>query len=115
MRFFYFCVARILHISTYADMKERILQALATFKGYLFSSDKWLHLAAGFIIAFLVGLLGAFYGLCAGVMAAAGKELYDKISKKGTPEIWDFIFSVVGVVAGVLSVLLARLVFHFIA
>lgn len=44
----------------------------------------------------------------------AGKELYDNFSKKGTPEVWDFIFSVVGVLAGVLNVLLARLVFHFI-
>ena len=93
-------------------MKEKILQALTTFKGYLFSSDKWLHLAAGFIIAFFVGLFGVFYGLCAGIAAAAGKELYDKFSKKGTP---DFIFSVVGVLAGVLNVLLSRLVFHFIA
>ena len=81
-------------------MREKILQALTTFKGYLFSSDKWLHLAAGFIIAFFVGLFGVFYGLCAG---------------KGTPEVWDFIFSVVGVLAGVLNVLLARLVFQFIA
>ena len=63
----------------------------------------------------LVGLIGAFYGLCAGIAAAAGKELYDNFSKKGTPEVWDFIFSVVGVLAGVLNVLLARLVFHFIA
>lgn len=39
-------------------MREKILQALTTFKGYLFSSDKWLHLAAGFIIAFFVGLFG---------------------------------------------------------
>lgn len=31
-----------------------------------------------------------------------------------TLEVWDFIFSVVGVLAGVLNVLLARLVFHFI-
>ena len=44
-------------------MKEKILQALTNFKGYLFSSDKWLHLAAGFIIAFFVGLFGVFYGL----------------------------------------------------
>ena len=49
-----------------------------------------------------------------GIAAAAGKELYDNFSKKGTPEVWDFIFSVVGVLAGVLNVLLARLVFHFI-
>ena len=59
-------------------------------------------------------LFGVFYGLCAGIAAAAGKELYDNFSKKGTPEVWDFIFSVVGVLAGVLNVLLARLVFHFI-
>lgn len=96
-------------------MKEKILQALTTFKGYLFSSDKWLHLATGFIIAYFVGLFGLLYGFCAGIIAAAGKELYDKISKKGTPEVWDFIFSVVGVLAGVLNVLLARLVFQFIA
>ena len=37
-------------------MKEKILQALTTFKGYLFSSDKWLHLAAGFSMAFAPGL-----------------------------------------------------------
>ena len=95
-------------------MKEKILQALTTFKGYLFSSDKWLHLAAGFIIAFFVGLFGG-YGLSAGILAAAGKEIYDKFSKKGTPEVWDFVFSVVGVLAGIINVLLARLVFHFIA
>lgn len=96
-------------------MKEKILQALTTFKGYLFSSDKWLHLAAGFIIAFFVGLFGVFYGLSAGILAAAGKEIYDKFSKKGTPEVLDFVFSIVGVLAGIINVLLARLVFHFIA
>nr|UVX46253.1 MAG: putative periplasmic lipoprotein [Bacteriophage sp.] len=95
-------------------MKEKILQALTTFKGYLFSSDKWLHLAAGFIIAYFVGLFGLLYGFCAGIIAAAGKELYDKISKKGTPELWDFIFTVVGVLAGLLNVCLSRLVFHLI-
>lgn len=96
-------------------MKEKILQALATFKGYLFHSDKWLHLAAGFIIAFFVGLFNVFCGLCAGIATAAGKELYDKFSKRGTPEVWDFIFSAVGVLTGVLAALLARLVFRFIA
>lgn len=96
-------------------MKDTILAAFRTFKGFLWASDKWLHFAAGFIIAYFVGLFGVFYGLCAGIAAVAGKELYDKFSKKGTPEVWNFIFSVVGVLAGVLNVLLARLVFHFIA
>lgn len=36
-------------------MKEKILQALTTFKGYLFSSDKWLHLAAGLYYRLLRG------------------------------------------------------------
>lgn len=95
-------------------MKKKILQAFATFKGYLLSSDKWLHLAAGFIITFSVGLFGPLYGLCAGIMAATGKELYDKISKKSTPDAWDFIFTVIGVLAGILNVCLSRLMFHLI-
>ena len=65
-------------------MKEKILQALTTSKGYLFSSDKWLHLAAGFIIAFFVGLFGVFYGLCAGIAAARERALR-QIQQEGNP------------------------------
>lgn len=72
-------------------MKEKILQALTTFKGYLFSSDKWLHLAAGFIIAFFVGLFGVFYGLCAGIAAAPGKS-FTTISARKEPRKFGISF-----------------------
>lgn len=73
-------------------MKEKILQALTTFKGYLFSSDKWLHLAAGFIIAFFVGLFGVFYGLCAGIAAAAGKGALRQFQQERNPGSLGFHF-----------------------
>ena len=95
-------------------MKEKILRALQDFKGYLLSSDKWLHLAAGFIIAYFFGLVGLLWGLLAGIAAGAAKEIYDYTSKRGQVEWWDFIFTVVGVLSAVVLLGIARLAFHFI-
>lgn len=96
-------------------MKTKILQIIRTFRNYLFSSDKWLHLTAGFIISFYVGLFSILYGFVAGIIAAAGKEIYDKMSGKGTPEIWDFVFTVIGVLYGILNVCIAKMVLDKIA
>lgn len=63
-------------------MKEKILQALTTFKGYLFSSDKWLHLAAGFIIAFIVGLFGVFMAFALGLQPPPGKSFTTNSARK---------------------------------
>ncbi len=90
-------------------MKDFIINTWRTFKGYLFASDKWLHLTVGFIIALLVGLIGPIWGLIAGIVAGAGKELYDKISRKGTPELWDLIFTTIGALSAFLCLLLIRL------
>lgn len=88
-------------------MKTNIL--FKAFKNYLLASDKWLHLAAGFTIALLVGTFSPLWGFIAGILAAAGKEVYDKVSKKGTPELWDFIFTVIGALSAFLCLLLIRL------
>lgn len=100
-------------------MKEKILQALTTFKGYLFSSDKWLHLAAGFIIAFFVGLFVVLsvysMAFAPGLRPPQGKSFTTNSARREPRKFGTSFFSVVGVLAGVLNVLLARLVFHFIA
>ena len=95
-------------------MKTKILQALKTLKAYLLASDKWLHLAVGFIITFFIGLFSPLWGFTAGILAAAGKEVYDKVSKKGTPELWDFIFTVIGVLLAILNIWISRLFFYLL-
>lgn len=94
-------------------MKEKILQALTTFKGYLFSSDKWLHLAAAFYYRLLRGAFRCILWPCAGLRRRRERALAT-ISARKEPRKFGISFSVVGVLAGVLNVLLARLVFHFI-
>lgn len=77
-------------------MKKKILQAFKTFVGYLLASDKWLHLAVGFCIASLIGLFTPIGGFCTALVVGALKEIYDKTTGKGTPELWDFIFTALG-------------------
>jgi succinate dehydrogenase/fumarate reductase cytochrome b subunit len=83
---------------------------ITTFKSYLTASDKWLHLAAGFIIAFFVGIPCPQWAWAVALIVGAGKELYDKISKKGTPELWDFIFVVIGSVLAYICIGFAYLI-----
>jgi len=64
--------------------------------------DKKKHFVAGFAITAVVSLFfGYIVGAIAAVIAAAGKELYDKATGKGTPEILDFVATVLGAVAAV--------------
>lgn len=97
------------------DMKDKILRALQTFKGFLLASDKWLHLAAGFVIAYFAGFLSPVLGFILGVLVGAGKEIYDLVTKRGHAEVWDFFFTVVGVLSGLFFLWIARLLFHVIS
>ena len=64
--------------------------------------DKKKHFVAGFAIVAVVSLFfGYIVGAVAAVIAAAGKELYDKATGKETPEILDFVATVLGAVAAV--------------
>ena len=97
------------------DMKDKILRTLQTFKGFLLASDKWLHLAAGFVIAYFAGFLSPVLGFILGVLVGVGKEIYDLATKREHAEIWDFFFTVVGVLSGLFFLWIARLLFHVIS
>ena len=83
---------------------------ITTFKSYLTASDKLLHLAAGFVIAFFVGVPCPAWAWAIALIIGAGKELYDKLSKRGTPEMWDFIFVAVGMIAAYICIGFACLI-----
>lgn len=71
------------------------------------SQDKANHFVYGAVIACLVDM--AFGPVLAGmtvIAIAAGKELFDYLSKKGTPDNWDFFATVLG---GVITLLPAKL------
>jgi hypothetical protein len=58
--------------------------------------DKLLHFFLGSLISFPLILLFGFYGFLISIIIFAGKEIiWDKIFKKGTPEIMDFIYSII--------------------
>ena len=54
-------------------------------------TDKKLHFWAGFGIAAVTSLFfGYIVGFIVAAIAGAAKELYDKVTGKGTPEAEDF-------------------------
>jgi len=59
--------------------------------------DKQYHFFAGFIIYFLSQLFfTTWFALIPVIAIATLKEVYDYISKKGTPEINDLLFTIYG-------------------
>ena len=64
-------------------------------KKILIAQDKANHFFYGFLIfIFFNVFLSDLISLSIIVFIALAKEIYDKISKKGTPEILDFIFTI---------------------
>jgi len=63
----------------------------------MFKIDKLYHFIAGiFIYLVSVIFLSNLLALIPVILIGAGKEIYDWKSKKGNPEWWDFIFTVLG-------------------
>ena len=60
--------------------------------------DKKLHFAAGTLISLAVFAVTEDIGIsfAAGLIAGIAKEIYDKLSQKGTPEFADFIATALG-------------------
>lgn len=87
-------------------------------KGFIsrIPDDKKKHLAAGFAICAIVSLFcGYAIGFMVAAIAAAGKEARDYITKKGTPELADFVYTIVGALVFIaFSVVLSLLVQAFI-
>lgn len=59
-------------------------------------TDKLIHFLGGMCICFIIGLFLPILGLIATVLVGIGKEVYDHVSKKGTPEINDAIATILG-------------------
>jgi hypothetical protein len=58
--------------------------------------DKKLHMIVGFIISLSAIFIPAMWALFAVIVIGAFKEIYDKLSGKGTPEVLDFVATVAG-------------------
>jgi hypothetical protein len=83
--------------------KERVKVFFSDFIAGFKQKDKRLHAAAGFIIALLLSVISPLIGIIATVVAGIGKEVYDKVIKKGKAELLDFVFTFLGGVLGVIA------------
>lgn len=59
------------------------------------AKDKFLHLLVGTILSLILIPFFNLTGLIAVGVIAAGKEIYDLVSGKGTPEFMDFIWTII--------------------
>ena len=67
--------------------------------------DKVYHFTAGLIIYIFSNIvLNNWLSMIPVIVIGAGKEAYDYYSKKGTPDWWDFTWTVIG---GLLVLLLS--------
>lgn len=71
---------------------KQVIEKDATFIKRLML-DKKLHYFAGLLIA---GLLTNFLSVLIAVAVGIGKEVYDRVTKKGTPEFADFLWTTAG-------------------
>jgi len=63
--------------------------------------DKQAHFLAGYCIALSVALmLPAWYGFLIATVAGLAKEASDYFSKRGTPDKWDALATMLGALAG---------------
>jgi len=60
-----------------------------------FLNDKETHAFYGTIIYLLLSILNPLFAIISTFLIAIGIELYDFLSKKGTPEIKDIIYTVI--------------------
>lgn len=76
-------------------------------------ADKKKHLVAGFFVCAIVSMFfGYIVGIIAALVAGAGKEAYDYFTKKGTPELADFLYTAVGAVCFLVVSALITLLFY---
>ncbi len=67
----------------------------------MFAFDKQLHFGAGMLIGLAVGVgTNPITGLVFATVAGIVKEVYDKYSGNGTPELLDAVATVLGGITG---------------
>lgn len=66
--------------------------------------DKIFHAAAGLAVAVVAGMFVApLWAFAAGVAAGVGKEVFDKVTGKGVPDVLDAVVTAVGAAVGAAS------------
>jgi hypothetical protein len=64
---------------------------------YLIPVDKANHFIAGTLIYVLSAIIfSPFIAIIPVIVIGLGKEVYDYITKKGTPDVIDFLFTILG-------------------
>lgn len=64
---------------------------------FLIPVDKANHFIAGTVIYSLaVLIMNPFLAILPVLITAGGKEMYDYLSKKGTPDVMDVLFTILG-------------------
>lgn len=77
--------------------------------------DKKKHFVAGFIITAVISLFfGYLVGAAAAIVAGIGKEVYDKVTGKGTPEALGFVATAAGAVTAIAISLVSSLLWNLI-
>lgn len=72
------------------------------------AQDKLMHYFVGsLIMALCIPFIGV-YGLLVVLLAAVGKEAYDKFTGKGTPELMDIVYTMFGGLVIASSLLFSR-------
>ena len=66
----------------------------------IMQQDKLKHLIAGVLVGASVGYIKPVYGVIAGTVVGIGKEIYDAETGRGTVEVADAVWTVVGSVLG---------------
>lgn len=59
------------------------------------AKDKFLHFLVGTILSLLLIPIFNLPGLIVVAIVAGGKEIYDLVSGKGTPEFMDFVWTII--------------------
>ena len=71
---------------------------------FLIPVDKANHFIAGAIICGIAILfIPVLYAFLITALVGATKEIYDLVSKKGTPDIKDFLFTIAGAIPVLIS------------
>jgi len=73
-------------------MKQKLFNSLPKWFTKLKHADKWLHAILGTLFYLILALFTQNYiALIATIVLGIAVEVYDKISKKGTPDALDAI------------------------
>ena len=90
------------------QIKEKVLGFIK-----IIPADKKKHFIAGFIVCAIVSMFfGYIIGFISALVVAGGKEASDYFTKKGMPELADFIYSAVGAVCFLIVSAFITLLFY---